>query len=488
MDNKMTSIVIFGASGDLTKRKLIPALYNLYLKDRLPEKFLIVGNSRSEYSHDEFREKMRDAMQEFATSYDDDSFNEFADSLYYLPGNVKSDDFYAELDDFLSEREDDDANRLYYLSTAPFLYEPILEHLQDSGMSAQQAGWRRVVIEKPFGYDLETARALNKTVHRCFEEDQVYRIDHYLGKETAQNLMFFRFANTIFEPLWNRNYIDHIQITVSESVDVGRRAGYYDTSGVLRDMFQNHLLQLLALTAMEPPASFEANALRNEKVKLLNAVKPIKPEDMVLAQYDGYCGLEGVAEDSITPTYAALKLEIGNWRWEGVPIYLRSGKALKRKSSEITVVFKNPPHMMFRKEEINGFNPNKLTICIQPDEGIRLGFEAKLPDTSQETRTVHMDFNYAEGFWKREIPDAYERLLLDAVIGDASLFTRSDGIEAQWEIIDHVIALSERDDAAPLAHYEPGSWGPVEADELLERHGNNWALRCGARNEEEKQP
>jgi glucose-6-phosphate 1-dehydrogenase len=477
--SETTTIVIFGASGDLTKRKLIPALYNLYLKGRLPEDYVIVGNSRSEYSHEEFREKMRDAMKEFAQSYGDASFNEFASRMYYLPGNVKDVAFYNTLNNFLGDKESDNPNRLYYLSTAPFLYEPILEKLGESGLNRSDIGWRRIVIEKPFGYDLETATQLNDHVHETFEEDQVYRIDHYLGKETAQNLMFFRFANTIFEPIWNRNYIDHVQITVAESVDVGRRAEYYDTSGVLRDMFQNHLLQLLALTAMEPPSSFEADALRNEKVKVLQAIKPIPLEDIVVAQYDGYCELEGVAEDSITPTYAALQLEVGNWRWEGVPFYLRSGKALERKTSEITVVFKDPPHMMFQREHINGFNPNKLTICIQPDEGISLGFEAKLPDTSQETRTVHMDFGYAQSFGECEIPDAYERLLLDAVMGDAALFSRGDEIEAQWRIIDHVIESLSGEDAPPVAGYTPNSWGPTEADALLARSGNEWTLRCG---------
>lgn len=477
---KSTSIVIFGASGDLTKRKLIPALYNLFLKGRLAEDFVIVGNSRTDYSHDDFREKMRDAMKEFAQSYGDNSFNDFAGHLYYLPGNVKDVAFYHELDSFLAEHEADGANRLYYLSTAPFLYQPILEKLGEGGLNTGD-GWRRVVIEKPFGYDLDTAQALNDKVHEVFPEDQVYRIDHYLGKETAQNLLFFRFANTIFEPIWNRNYIDHVQITVAESVDVGRRAEYYDTSGVLRDMFQNHLLQLLALTAMEPPASFEADALRNEKVKVLQAVKPVSLDDVVVAQYDGYCDLDGVEEGSITPTYAAMRLEVGNWRWQGVPFYLRSGKSLPRKTSEITVVFKEPPHMMFRREQIGGFNPNKLTICIQPDEGISLGFEAKLPDTSQDTQTVHMNFGYAQSFGECEIPDAYERLLLDGILGDAALFSRGDEIEAQWTIIDHIMGQLTADDAPPIAQYAPDTWGPSEADALLDRAGNAWTLRCGRR-------
>lgn len=476
-----TSIVIFGASGDLTERKLIPALYSLYLKGRLPKNYNIFGISRTAYSHEDYREKVRAAAKQHAQTYGNDTFDAFASRLWYVAGNAKERDFYTTLDSALHEKEGDHADRLYYLSTAPFLYEPILENLGASHMNHSPNGWRRIVIEKPFGYDLETAHTLNDKVHEVFDEDQVYRIDHYLGKETAQNILFLRFANTIFEPIWNRNYIDHVQITVAESVDVGRRAGYYDTSGVMRDMFQNHLLQLLALTAMEPPSSFEANALRNEKVKLLRAIYPVKPEDTVRARYSGYSDLEGVAPDSQTPTYAALKLEVGNWRWQGVPFYLRSGKSLSRKTSEITVAFKNPPHMMFRMENAHQFNPNKLTICIQPDEGIRLGFEAKLPDTSQETRTVHMDFDYATAFGECEIPEAYERLCLDAIQGDAALFSRSDGIEAQWAIIDHILDGWQSADAPPLVEYESDSWGPVEADNLLGRSGHQWHLRCGKR-------
>ena len=367
------------------------------------------------------------------------------------------------------------SNRLYYLSTAPFLYEPILEHLGSSGLNQEENGWRRIVIEKPFGYDQESAHQLNEIVHHTFDEEKVYRIDHYLGKETAQNILFFRFANTVFEPVWNRNYIDHVQITVAESVDVGRRAGYYDTSGVIRDMFQNHLLQLMSLIAMEPPLSFEATALRNEKIKLLNAVQPVNLQDTVRAQYDGYCGLEGVAKDSQTATYAALKLNVGNWRWEGVPFYLRSGKSLATKTSEITVQFKKPPHMMFRGAQ--GIEPNRLTIHIQPHESIELEISAKRPDTAQQMQTVRMDFNYESEFNGADIPDAYERLLLDAIQGDAALFSRSDSIEAQWAIMDQILEGWENStNAPPLVSYAPGSWGPQEADDLLEKSGHEWLV------------
>ncbi|MEO1665812.1 MAG: glucose-6-phosphate dehydrogenase [Chloroflexota bacterium] len=476
MDNSAT-IVIFGASGDLTERKLIPGLYNLYIKGRLPQNVNIVGNSRTEYSHDEYREKMMASAQKFVKS-DQSRLDEFMQRLWYLPGNVKDEAFYTGMDDFIDGFEDGPSNRLYYLSTAPFLYEPILANLAKSGMNQSSNGWRRIVIEKPFGYDLKTAHDLNDRVHEAFHEDQVYRIDHYLGKETAQNILFFRFSNTVFEPIWNRNYIDHVQITVAEQVDVGRRAGYYDTSGVIRDMFQNHLLQLLALTAMEPPTCFDADALRNEKVKLLQAVLPVDLNNTVRAQYNGYSSLDGVEDGSITPTYAALKLFVGNWRWEGVPFYLRSGKSMPRKTSEITVQFKRPAHMMFRIENTEEIMGNQLTFRIQPNEGIELCTQAKQPDTSQKTSTVSMDFNYNEHFGDNAIPEAYERLLLDAITGDAALFSRSDGIEAQWSIVDPIIAGWENDpDAPPMASYAEGTWGPTESDDLLARASHQWIVR-----------
>jgi glucose-6-phosphate 1-dehydrogenase len=315
-------------------------------------------------------------------------------------------------------------------------------------------------------------------VHAVFEESQVYRIDHYLGKETAQNILYFRFANTIFEPVWDRRYVDNIQITVGEDVDIAHRGGYYDGVGVLRDMFQNHLLQLLSLVAMEPPASFQADAVRNEVFKLLSSIRPVKLEETVRAQYDGYCDAEGVADNSQTPTFAALKLYIDNWRWNGVPFYLRSGKALKRKSSEIIVQFQHPPHLMFHMQDESRFTPNVLALCIQPDEGIHLSFEAKQPDTSQEMHSVDMDFHYCD-FFSGELPDAYERLLLDALDQDASLFTRSDCIEAAWRLIDPVLQGWEAHNVPDLTSYTPGTWGPCESEALLGQDGRQWRAGCG---------
>ena len=478
-DANPTTVVIFGASGDLTARKLVPALFNLCVKQRLPENVQIVGVSRSPYSHDEFRARLRDKAQEFMDQgFDPGAWDTFAGRLWYQPGDSSAREDYETLEAFLDGIENGSANRLYYLAVAPSLYVPIVENLGAQRMARSKHGWRRIVVEKPFGTDLDSARALNKTIHTVFDERQVYRIDHYLGKETAQNILFFRFANTIFEPVWNRNFVDHVEITVTETVDVGHRADYYDTAGVLRDMFQNHLLQLLALVAMEPPASFNADALRNEKVKVFSSIRPVTPENTVRAQYAGYLEAEGVAPGSQTPTFAALKLFIDNWRWQGVPFYLRSGKALARKVSEIVIEFKCPPHMMFDPMADDCFTPNILSLCIQPDEGIHLKFEAKVPGAHQDTRSVDMDFHYSDSFGGAALPEAYERLLLDALNGDAALFTRSDEIETAWGLIDPILANWKKTGQPPVATYRVGSMGPAEVDDFMARDGRIWREEC----------
>ena len=479
---KPTTIVIFGASGDLTRRKLIPALFNSYIKGRMPASFIIVGFARRPWDDDHFRQVLYEGMMAYdPDAYDETKWGAFCDAIHYFQGNLDVPEDFANLGPYLTQLEKGPANRVYYMAVAPRFFIPIVENLGAADMALEDEGWRRVVVEKPFGHDLASAHTLNKALHVVLQEHQIYRIDHYLGKETAQNILYFRFANTIYEPVWNRNYVDNVQITAVESVDVGHRAGYYDTAGVVRDMFQNHLMQLLSLVAMEPPASFDADEVRNEKAKLFRAIRPINLAQTVRAQYEGYCGTEGVAPDSVTPTYAAMELFVDNWRWQGVPFYLRSGKALKGKTTEIIIEFKRPPHLMFDDADEVEFEPNVLSLCIQPDEGIHMTIEAKVPDSSR-MRPVEMEFHYNESFQGNTLPDAYERLLLDVLRGDASLFTRSDGIEAAWRLIDPVIFGWEADPAAPpMVLYEPGSWGPKEADELLGRNGRIWRLACGHR-------
>lgn len=472
------TIVIFGASGDLTWRKLIPALYNNYKKKRLALDTNIVGFARRPYTDESFRAYVKEGVIQVSNeSFDEVVWENFSENLHYFQGNLEHGNDFPSLNEYLLGLENGKANRLYYLATSPEYYAPVSGFLGSANMAkplSDDDGWRRIIIEKPFGIDLDSAMELNHSLHSVFDENQIYRIDHYLGKETSQNILFFRFANTIFEPVWNRRYIDNIQITVAEDLDVGHRAGYYDGAGVVRDMFQNHILQLLALVAMEPPSSFNADSIRNEKSKVLDSIRPLSINETVRGQYSGYSNAIGVQPGSQTPTFAAIKLFIDNWRWKGVPFYLRSGKALNRKISEIIIEFQRPPHLMFHLPADSDFTPNILSLSIQPDEGIHLRFEAKVPDSDQEMRSVDMDFLYHSSFNGTILPDAYERLLLEALEGDASLFTRSDAIESAWKLIDPVLNSWADGDSPELVIYKPGTWGPRSADELLSRDNRKW--------------
>ena len=477
------TIVIFGATGDLTHRKIVPALYALFTQNLLPEEFNIIGFARRDWSDETFRAEMQTGIQQFArVKFDADQWGKFAARLHYHRSEFDQPDGYPSLGQLLDRLGNAAcANRLFYLATPPESYPAIVKHLGEAGLNHGPEGWTRIIIEKPFGRDLSSAIDLNEVVHQVFAEDQVYRIDHYLGKETVQNMIVFRFANAIFEPIWNRNYIDHVQITVAETVGVESRAGYYDTAGVGRDMLQNHMLQLLTFMAMEPPYAFDARALRDEKVKVLQALRPIQLSDTMPAQYIGYRNEKGVAPKSKTPTYAALKIFIDNWRWQGVPFYLRSGKVLADKTTEIAIEFKRPPHSLFPLDTGEQLTPNVLTLCIQPDEGMNLRFEAKVPGAGMKRQTVDMDMQYAQDFNGASLPEAYERLILDAVQGDASLFTRADEIELAWKAVDPVIKAWESG-VVPLFYYEPGSWGPYEAARFL-GEGRQWRDKCGSTDE-----
>jgi glucose-6-phosphate 1-dehydrogenase len=488
-------LTIFGASGDLTKRKLIPALYNLALEKRLPERFAVIGYARSEMTDEAFRDKMRTAVQEFSRTglQSEAVWREFANTLYYLSGDYQEDRGYQKLKQFIDNFDRGSRvlpARVFYLATPPDLYGNVIERVAAAGLVPKEtdtAPRTRVIIEKPFGTDLQSARELNHRVHDALGENQVYRIDHYLGKETVQNIMVFRFANAVFEPIWNRRYVDHVQITAAESVGVENRGGYYEDAGVVRDMFQNHLLQLLCLTAMEPPVGFNADAVRDEKGKLLRAVRPIAPEEVstaaVRGQYGGgkvgsatvmgYREETGVTKDSSTVTYAAIKLSIDNWRWEGVPFYLRSGKRMAKRVTEIAIQFKRPPMLLFKNCAVEDVSPNVLVTRIQPDEGISLHFEVKPPGPDVCVSPLSLDFNYAESFGN-SAPEAYETLLEDCIEGDSTLFTRHDWVESAWSLMDPIIQVWSLSKPKGFPNYDAGSWGPGEADEFIQRDGRRW--------------
>lgn len=483
-------MVIFGASGDLTRRKLIPALYDLAAQRRLPMEFAVVGVSRTEMSHEDFRGKLHDALEEHRSGQiSEDVWGSFSKSIFYLPGDSKKPETYKELRDLLNRLDDErgtEGNRIYYLSSSPSLFPTIVEHLGGAGMNREEDGaYARLVVEKPFGRDLESARELNGNLRRYFEEHQIYRIDHYLGKDTVQNILALRFSNGIFEPIWNQHYVDHVQITVAEDIGVGTRGAFYEEAGALRDIVQNHVMQVLCLTAMEPPVTFDAESVREEKVKVLKAVRPI-PEDgvegcAVRGQYErgwifgeeveGYRGEEDVAPDSRTETYVALKLFVDNWRWAGTPFYIRAGKRLPKKVTEIAIQFDPTPHTPFAHGETQGLEPNVLVIRIQPEEGISLKIGAKVPGSGFEISSVNMDLLYGTAFLE-EAPDAYQRLLLDLMLGDPTLFIRADEAEGAWGILEPVMRAWSR--SKEVSPYQSGTWGPQEADELLERDGREW--------------
>jgi glucose-6-phosphate 1-dehydrogenase len=476
-------LVIFGASGDLTNKKLMPALYALAYRRLLPEHFAIVGAARSEESDDEFRERMQQSVKDHARDpFDEEVWDRLAEGMRYVTLDFADDKGEDELAEVLTELDKDRGtlgNRVYYFAVPPSAIGTLIEEI---AARRKAEGWVRLVIEKPFGHDLQSARELNELLQKDFAENEVCRIDHYLGKETVQNMLALRFANGIFEPIWNRQFIDHVQITVAESIGIEGRAGYYEQAGAIRDIFQNHLLQLVAITAMEPPIDFTADSVRNEKVKVLKSLHTPGPKHVVRGQYGpgfvegqevvGYREEEGVAPGSMTETFVAAKLFVDNWRWADTPFYVRMGKRLARRETTIAIQFKRAPHPPFEDGASGGLRPNVLLIHVQPNEGVSLAIGAKVPGQGMTIRTVHMDFLYG-GAFREGLPDAYERLILDAMLGDATLFTRSDEIEEQWALVDAIVAFWQRD-RPNFPNYAAGTWGPSAADELLHRDGRSW--------------
>jgi glucose-6-phosphate 1-dehydrogenase len=476
-------LTIFGASGDLTKKKLLPALYALAFRRLLPDKFAVVGVARTEESDDDFRERMKEAVQEHARDeFRDEVWEALAEGMRYVATDFSDEGGEDEVARTLSELDEErgtGGNRVYYLAIPPSVFPTVVDAL---GRRRSAEGWTRLIVEKPFGHDLESALELNAAIQEHFSEEEVFRIDHYLGKETVQNTLALRFSNGIFEPIWNRQFIDHVQITVAESIGIEGRAGYYEQAGAVRDIFQNHLLQLLAITAMEPPIDFTAESVRNEKVKVLRSLHTPGPKSVVRGQYGrgfvdgeevaGYREEEGVAPNSITETYVAAKLYVDNWRWADTPFYVRMGKRLARRETTIAIQFKRAPHPPFEETVGDSLRPNVLLVHIQPDEGVSLAIGAKVPGQGMTIRQVHMDFLYG-GAFRTGMPEAYERLILDAMLGDATLFTRTDEVEEQWKLVDAIVAPWKRDRPS-FPNYAAGTWGPAAADELLHRDGRSW--------------
>jgi glucose-6-phosphate 1-dehydrogenase len=482
------TIVIFGITGDLASRKLIPALYNLLVDGLLPPVYHIVGVGRRDWTDEQLRVEMRKGIEKFSRSGINDSlWNNFAKALYYQKVNFDQPEEYQQLASrllMLDRVQQTASNRLFYLAIPPDQYQMVAANLGGAGLNGSH-GYTRIIVEKPFGVDLDTGRALNRELRKVFKEDQIYRIDHYLGKETVQNILVFRFANTIFEPLWNHRYIDHVQMTIAESVSVGTRGGFYDKAGALRDIIQNHALQVLSLVAMEPPVDWQAQDIRDEKVKLLRSIRQIQPSEAgdysIRGQYSagaiagesvrGYLETDGIPPDSTTETYVALKLNIDNWRWAGTPFYLRTGKSLPKRVTEIAVDFKRPPTLLFPTDQ--HLDTNRLILRIQPDEGITVRFNAKLPGQAIQLRDVNMDFRYGASFGVQSA-EAYERLLLDAMLGDPKLFARDDEVEAAWSLMTSFLRGWENSGVKKLPQYSAGSWGPKESDEWLAKDGRHW--------------